>query len=191
MYLIVGLGNPDLKYLTTYHNMGFMALDRFALDNNLLFTKKEHKAITCVTKINGEKVILAKPQTYMNLSGQSVMELVNFYKIPLQNLLVIYDDLDIPSGAIRIRKSGSSGTHNGMRNIVQILGDSNFPRVRIGIGQEENSKIPLIDYVLMNVHKEKENIYKEAFGKVSNIITDFCSGLSFDKIMSKYNTGRG
>ena len=191
MYLIVGLGNPDLKYLTTYHNMGFMALDRFCLDNNLSFTKKEHKAITCVTNINGEKVILAKPQTYMNLSGQSIVELINFYKIPLQNVLVIYDDLDIPTGAIRVRKSGSSGTHNGMRNIVQLLGSSEFPRVRIGIAQEENSKIPLIDYVLMNVHKEKEGIYKETFGKVSNLITDFCSGVSFDNIMSKYNTGRG
>jgi len=187
MYLIVGLGNPDLKYLTTYHNMGFMALDRFALDNGLQINQKEHKALVCKTLIGGEKVILAKPQTYMNLSGESVAELVNFYKIPLQNVLVIYDDLDLACGVLRFRKSGSAGSHNGMKNIVKMLSSTDFPRARIGIAKEANSPIATIDYVLMNVSKDKLDIYKDSFGRVSNLISDFISGKSSEDIMCKYN----
>jgi len=187
MYLIVGLGNPDLKYLTTFHNIGFMALDRFALDNNLQINQKEHKALVCKTVIANQKVILAKPQTYMNLSGESVSSLINFYKIPLENVLVIYDDLDLPKGNIRFRKNGSAGSHNGMKNIVQLLSSTNFARARIGIAKEVSSPIPTIDYVLMNIPKDKLDIYKESFSNMSNLIYDFISGMESEKIMCKYN----
>ncbi len=187
MYLIVGLGNPDLKYLTTFHNMGFMALDRFALDNGLQINQKEHKALVCKTTIGGEKVILAKPQTYMNLSGESVSSLVNFYKVPLENVLVIYDDLDLPCGSIRFRKNGSAGSHNGMRNIVKMLPSSDFPRARIGIAKEQNSPIATIDYVLMNIPKDKIDIYKNSFEKMSNLIYDFITKHNFEDLMCKYN----
>ena len=187
MYLIVGLGNPDLKYLTTFHNIGFMAIDRFALDNNLQINQKEHKALVCKTQIAGQKVIIAKPQTYMNLSGESVASLVNFYKIPLENVLVIYDDLDLPCGTIRFRKSGSAGSHNGMKNIVKMLSNTEFARARIGIAKDQNSPIPTIDYVLMSIPKEKQEIYKDSFGKMSNLIYDFILGKSSEDIMCKYN----
>ncbi len=187
MYLIVGLGNPDLKYLTTYHNLGFMALDRFAMDNRLEINQKEHKSLVCKTTINGQKVIIAKPLTYMNLSGEAVKELVDYYKIPLENLLIIYDDLDVEKAKIRIRKNGSAGTHNGMRNIVKMLSSTEFKRVRIGSKQDANSPIPVIDYVLTNIDKSYQESYKNAFEKVSKAISDFISGVSFDIIMGKYN----
>lgn len=187
MYLIVGLGNPDLKYLTTYHNLGFMALDRFAIDNGLTINQKEHKSLVCKTTIKGEKVILCKPQTYMNLSGEAVSSIVNFYKIPLENILIIYDDLDLQVGDIRLRKSGSAGTHNGMRNIVKMTSSTQIPRLRIGSKQEEGSPIATIDYVLMNISKERVEIYKQVFAKTSDLIYDFIGNDNFDKIMSKYN----
>lgn len=187
MYLIVGLGNPDLKYLTTYHNLGFMALDRFALDNGIEISTKEKKSLIAKTVINGEKVILAKPLTYMNLSGEAVSELVNYYKVPINNVLVIYDDLDIPKASVRIRKNGSAGTHNGMRNIVKMLSSCEFPRIRIGSKMEEGCSIPIIDYVLTNIDKDGLEKYKRAFGKVSSAVYDFISGVEFDKIMNKYN----
>ncbi len=187
MYLIVGLGNPDLKYLTTYHNLGFMAVDRFCIDNNLTISQKEHKSLVCKTVIKGEKVIIAKPQTYMNLSGEAVLSLANFYKIPTENILVIYDDLDLKVGDIRLRKSGSAGTHNGMRNIVKLLSTTQIPRLRIGSKQEENSPIATIDYVLMNISKERTEIYKQVFAKTSDLIYDFIANKNFDNLMSKYN----
>ena len=187
MYLIVGLGNPDNKYLTTYHNLGFMVVDCFCLDNNLQVNQKEHKSLVCKTTIKGEKVIIAKPQTYMNLSGEAVVSLANFYKIPLENVLIIYDDLDLKVGDIRLRKNGSAGTHNGMRNIVNLTGSTQIPRLRIGSKQEEGSPIATIDYVLMNISKERVEIYKKVFEKASNLIYDFIGYNNFDNLMSKYN----
>ncbi len=187
MYLIVGLGNPDLKYLTTYHNLGFMVIDRFCLDNNLTINQKEHKSLVCKTVIKGEKVIIAKPQTYMNLSGEAVMTIANFYKIPTENILVIYDDLDLKVGDIRLRKNGSAGTHNGMRNIVKLMSTTDIPRLRIGSKQEEGSQVPTIDYVLSNISKERTETYKQVFEKSSNLIYDFIGNKNFDNLMSKYN----
>ena len=121
MYLLVGLGNPGKQYENTFHNAGFIALDGIAEELRASFTKKTCKALVAETFIGKEKVLLAKPQTFMNSSGESVRELVNFYKIPLSNVMVFYDDYDIPVGALRIRAHGSAGTHNGMRSIVKRL----------------------------------------------------------------------
>ena len=187
MYLIVGLGNPDLKYQLTYHNLGFMAVDCFAIKNNLDFDKTECKAKLCKFVIGNNKVILAKPQTYMNLSGESVSALARFYKIPHENILVIYDDLDLEAGAIRIRKSGGAGTHNGMKNIVSLLPGEDFPRIRIGSKQDTNGKLSTIDYVLSNVSEDRKPLYKETFLKINDVISDFINGKSLDNIMNEYN----
>ena len=187
MKLIVGLGNPDKEYLNTFHNLGFMSVDKLANALNIEFNKQKCKAMIAETKINGEKVILAKPLTYMNLSGESIRELLSFYKIELENLIVIYDDYDLEKGAIRIRKEGSAGTHNGMRNIVKELFSTNFKRVRIGFKQDGEVKIPLINYVLSGIKKEEKDLFEKATERASKVAHEFILGVDFDKIMQKYN----
>ncbi|MBQ7339452.1 MAG: aminoacyl-tRNA hydrolase [Clostridia bacterium] len=187
MKLIVGLGNPDKEYLNTFHNLGFMSVDKLANALNIEFNKQKCKAMIAETKINGEKVILAKPLTYMNLSGESIRELLSFYKIELENLIVIYDDYDLEKGAIRIRKEGSAGTHNGMRNIVKELSSTNFKRVRIGFKQDGEVKIPLINYVLSGIKKEEKDLFEKATERASKVAHEFILGVDFDKIMQKYN----
>lgn len=136
MKLIVGLGNPGLTYLKNRHNVGFQCLDYVANKNNISFDKKSMKAEWVKTKLSDQEVILAKPQTFMNLSGQSVVEIARFYKVdPKQELLVVYDDLDLPFGRIRIRATGSSGGQNGLKNIIELCGTPDIHRVRVGIGR--------------------------------------------------------
>ena len=127
MYIIVGLGNPGSKYENTRHNMGFKAIDAMASEFGIDVNRAKFKGLIGEGRIGSEKVILLKPQTYMNLSGQSVREIMNFYKIPEENLIVIYDDFDLPIGSIRVRKSGGPGTHNGMKSVIQELGSRKFP----------------------------------------------------------------
>lgn len=187
MKLVVGLGNPDKEYLNTFHNLGFMAVDRASQMLGLSFDKTKCKAMLAETKINGEKVILAKPLTYMNLSGESIRELLSFYKIEYKDLLVIYDDFDLPKGAIRLREKGSAGTHNGMRNIVKELGCVDFARIRIGFKPEEDSKIPLLNLVLSGIKSEDKPIFDQAISTVSKAICDFVKGEPFQVIMQRYN----
>lgn len=187
MKLIVGLGNPDKEYLNTFHNLGFMSVDKAAEKLNVEFSKQKCRALIAETKIGMEKVILAKPLTYMNLSGESVRELVSFYKIDLSDLLVIYDDYDLKKGVIRIRKEGSAGTHNGMRNIVKELSSEKFKRVRIGFMQDGEVKIPLINYVLSGIKKEEVELFERATDIAGDIAKSFAQGEDFDKIMQKYN----
>ena len=187
MKLIVGLGNPDREYLNTFHNLGFMSVDKLANALNIEFNKQKCKALIAETKINGEKVIIAKPLTYMNLSGESIRELLSFYKIELENLLVIYDDYDLEKGVIRIRKEGSAGTHNGMRNIVKEIASTSFKRVRIGFKQDGEVKIPLINYVLSGIKKEEQDLFEKATERASKVAHEFILGVDFDKIMQKYN----
>lgn len=189
MYVIVGLGNPEPKYLMTFHNMGFMAVDSFALKHSVNFTKdRKLKAEVGQTIINGNKVILVKPLTYMNLSGESVRAVVDYYKLPLENLMVVYDDLDLGIGCLRIRKGGQSGTHNGMRNITALLSSTAFPRMRIGTQKPPKlSAVPIIDYVLMNIPVDLQPVYKEVFKKTTLALEDFASGQDVEKIMCKYN----
>lgn len=188
MKLIVGLGNPDDKYKNTFHNLGFMAVDGAAELLGAQFTKEKCRAKIAELSVGGQKVILAKPQTYMNLSGESVRELVSFFKIPMEDLLVIYDDFDLTKGALRIRESGSAGTHNGMRNIIAELGKSNFARVRIGFKPTENTPIPLINLVLSSIKEEDKALFEKAVLSASKAVVDFAKGVSLQNIMQKYNS---
>lgn len=147
MIVIAGLGNPGLQYAATRHNVGFMAVDRLARDKGVAFNKSEHHGKTGFYFDGGEKVLLVKPQTYMNESGRCVREIVDYYKVDLSDLIVIYDDVDLAPGGLRIRKKGGPGTHNGMRSIVDELGSGDFPRIRIGIGSQP-AGWDLADYVL-------------------------------------------
>lgn len=173
--LVVGLGNPDKKYFDTYHNIGFCFIDKLSSKFDIKVKKKECKSLTgegfiereeqqidpktgkIETKITREKLILAKPQTYMNLSGEAVLELVKKYKFSLDEISIVLDDIDLEAGTYRYRENGSGGTHNGLRNIVQLLKSQDFKRIRIGIGKDE--RMDLADYVLSKVSKEnKEKI---------------------------------
>ena len=154
MIAIVGLGNPGREYRDTRHNIGFNTIDLLAHRNNIKINKIKFKSLYGEGFINGEKVLFVKPQTYMNNSGVAVMELFNFYKIPIENLIVIVDDVDIEFASIRIRKKGSAGTHNGLKSIIYHLQEDNFPRVKIGIG-EKREKQDLADFVLSKFSKEE------------------------------------
>lgn len=188
MYIIVGLGNPGKKYENTRHNMGFIAVDLIAEEYGIKIEKLKFKALYGEGKIGNEKVILVKPQTFMNLSGESVREIMNFYKLPIENLIVIYDDIDIPTGTIRLRARGSSGTHNGMRNIIYLLNDDGFPRVRVGTGKMEGGKIEdLINYVTSGVSKEEVKPLEEALTKAAKSAADIVIN-GVNHAMNVYNT---
>ncbi|MBE7068189.1 MAG: aminoacyl-tRNA hydrolase [Clostridiales bacterium] len=186
MYLIVGLGNPEKQYEKTFHNIGFIAIGDVAEKLGAKFNKKECEASVAVAQVNGEKVILARPVTYMNNSGRAVKQLMAKYKIAEENLLVIYDDYDLPKGKVRIRSGGSAGTHNGMRSIIGETGLKNFPRIRVGIRDEEVT-IPIINYVLSQIRKEDYELFSEACNKVGDAVVDFTKGLDIEKVMCKYN----
>ncbi len=186
MKLIVGLGNPEEKYRKTFHNLGFIAVEDVALNLNVKFTKNKCKALIAEANVNGEKVIIAKPQTYMNLSGESVRELLSFYKLSAKDMIVIYDDYDLPKGSVRIRKDGSAGTHNGMKNIVACIGVTYFPRIRIGI-KDKDCKIPLINYVLAGIKEEDYPLFSTATKSAGDAATRFAYGDTLDSIMQKYN----
>ncbi len=186
MYLIVGLGNPDKQYEKTFHNMGYIAVGDAAEALGTKFKKKECEAMIAEAYVGGEKVILARPLTYMNNSGRAVKQLMAKYKIPEENLLVIYDDYDLPKGKVRIRASGSAGTHNGMRSIIGETGLKEFPRIRIGIRDEEVN-IPIINYVLAEVKKDDYTLFAEACQKAGEAAATFARGETIDKVMCKYN----
>ena len=185
MYLVVGLGNPEKKYFNTFHNMGFMVVDRLVEKLGVEFNKGECRAVTAHARVNGEKVIVAKPVTYMNLSGEAVQELCHRYKIEKGHLIVVYDDVDIPIGNLRIRTSGSAGTHNGMKNIVQMLSTDDFPRIRVGIGKE--TPMPLMDFVLSQVTDDDHNSLDPVLDAAASALYDFVNGVDIDKVMQKYN----
>lgn len=156
MYIIAGLGNPEIQYGETRHNVGFKALDVLAAQLNINISKKKFRAFIGEGSINGEKIVLVKPQTYMNLSGESIYEAVKWHKIPLSNLIIIYDDVDLPVGKLRIKAEGGPGTHNGMRSVVDCLETEEFPRIRIGIGVPSHEGYDLADYVLGRFSKEEK-----------------------------------
>ncbi len=186
MYLIVGLGNPEKKYEKTFHNMGYIAVGDAAETLGVKFKKKECEASVAEAFVGGEKIILARPLTYMNNSGRAVKQLMSKYKIPAENLIVIYDDYDLPKGKVRIRASGSAGTHNGMRSIIGETGLTNFARIRIGIRDEEVN-IPIINYVLSEVRKEDYELFGDACKKAGEAAAEFARGLDIEKVMGKFN----
>lgn len=166
MFLIVGLGNPGIEYNKTFHNIGFMTVDFMLEDLEILAKKNECQSITYHTNINGEKVIFAKPQTFMNLSGNAVLALKNKYKLDDKDILVVADDIDLEVGKTRYRENGSGGTHNGLRNIVQNIG-TDFKRVRIGIGR---GKGDLADFVLSKIPTDTMQILEESINQASEKI---------------------
>ncbi|MFZ5354778.1 MAG: aminoacyl-tRNA hydrolase [Bacillota bacterium] len=185
MYIIVGLGNPGEKYKYTKHNVGFMTIDYLASQHGISVSKIKHKAVIGEGTVGGEKVVLAKPQTFMNLSGESVMELLHWYKVDVSRLIVIYDDIDLPIGKLRIRPNGSSGTHNGMRSIIYLLNSQDFPRVRIGIGGKPDY-MDLADYVISNFHKDDIPIMAETVEKAAKAVEEIASR-GINSAMNKYN----
>lgn len=170
MILIVGLGNYGMEYAGTKHNAGFMALDRFCDEMGFELDKNGFKSVYGKGNVLGESIVLAKPQTYMNLSGEAVVELKNFFKP--DKILIVYDDVDLPYGTIRYRKSGSAGTHNGMRNIVSLTGTTDIPRLRIGIKREEPI-YNLIDYVVSKIDKEYKDEFDNSLDLASKKIVEF------------------
>jgi len=174
-YIVVGLGNPEKKYEHTRHNVGFDVLQVLSQKLDIPLNKLRCKALTGEGRIGGERVVLAAPQTYMNLSGQSVVELLRWYKADAKHLIVVYDDVDLPQGRLRVRAGGSAGTHNGMRNIVYLTGRDDFPRVRIGIGKPEPGR-DLAAYVLGKYPPEARQAMFDAFLRavdaVQAIVTD-------------------
>ena len=186
MYLIVGLGNPGSKYAHTRHNVGFDVLDALSKKLGVSITRERDNALTGECFVAGQKVILALPQTYMNLSGEAVLPLANYYKIPPENLMVVYDDIDLPQGHIRIRKNGSAGTHNGMRSIVGLLGYENFPRLRVGVGQKREG-YELADWVLGHYIGEEQDAADKAFALAADAIVDYIQN-GIESAMRTYNT---
>lgn len=187
MKIIVGLGNPDDKYKNTFHNLGFMAVEKTAEKLNANFSANKFRALVAETKIGTEKVVLVKPLTYMNLSGESVLEVMSFYKADLSDLLVIYDDFDLSAGTIRIREKGSAGTHNGMRNIISLLGSGDFARIRVGFKTAEAENIPLINYVLSGIKQQYKDVFDKAVTCAGDAGAMFAQGKPIQEIMQKYN----
>lgn len=186
MFIIVGLGNPEQKYLKTFHNMGWLAVGDAAEMLGVKFKKKECEALTAEANINGEKVILAKPVTYMNNSGRAVKQLLAKYKATPEELVIIYDDYDIPKGKIRIRPDGSAGTHNGMRSVIAEIGTQKFKRIRVGIHDAEVS-VPIIDYVLSNVKAEDYDLFITACNKAGEAAIAMAKGVPVEQVMTEYN----
>jgi len=185
MYLIVGLGNPEKEYGNTRHNMGFNVINKIAEDYSVNVTQSKFKALYATEQIKGKKVILLKPQTYMNLSGESIKAFKNFYKIEDENIIVIYDDIDLEPGTIRIRKKGGAGTHNGMKSVVQNLQTQDFIRVRVGIGQPEH-KGDLINYVTNQIPKDEKEILQKGVDKAAEAVLSIIEN-GIDIAMNTFN----
>ena len=185
MYLVVGLGNPEAEYENTRHNMGFNVINKIAKDCDIKISQSKFKGIYTVENINGEKVIFLKPQTYMNSSGESVIEFKNFYKIPNENIIVIYDDIDLEAGTIRIRKKGSPGTHNGMKSVTHFLQTENFIRVRVGIGKPQY-KDDLINYVIGPISAEEKETLQKGVEKAAEAVLSILKD-GIDIAMNKFN----
>ena len=186
MFIIVGLGNPDEKYLKTFHNMGYIAVGDVADKLGVKFKKRECDSYVAEAHLDGEKIILARPLTYMNDSGRAVKQLLKKYKAGPENLVVMYDDYDLKKGTVRIRPSGSAGTHNGMRSVIGDIGFSDFARIRIGI-RDESVNIPLINYVLSEVKKEDYELFVSACTRAADAAIAIIKGTPIDVVMTAYN----
>ncbi len=184
MKMIVGLGNPGKSYEQTRHNSGFMVMDEILHKVSAPSMVRKFKAKVASVTIGNEQVLLMKPETYMNLSGEAVAEAARFYKIEPKDILVIFDDLDLPVGKVRLREKGSAGGQNGMKSIILHLHTQEFPRIRIGI--DKNPMIPTVDYVLGKVEKEKRPLHKKALEHAANAAIDFVSKPFID-VMNLYN----
>ena len=185
-YLIVGLGNPGEKYARTRHNAGFLAIDYISQKYSLDVKQVKFKSLVGEVKIGEHRALLMKPQTFMNLSGEAVGEACKFYKIPPENVIVIFDDISLPCGSLRIRRKGSAGGHNGIKSIIQHLGSDNFPRIKLGVGDKPHADFDLADYVLSNFSKDEIPLMKQAMEKACNAL-DYLTDGKIDEAMSKFS----
>ncbi|MDQ2086521.1 aminoacyl-tRNA hydrolase [Herbivorax sp. ANBcel31] len=185
LFVIIGLGNPGRKYNDTKHNIGFYVVEFLAMRHNIKMSKIKFKALYGEGVIGGKKVLLVKPQTYMNRSGESVRDLINWYKVPVENIIIIYDDIDLPVGKLRLRPKGSAGTHNGMRSVIYQIMSDEFPRVRVGIDKPPEGW-KLANYVLSKFSGDEIEKIKEAIVNASDAV-EAIMGSGIDQAMNKFN----
>ena len=185
-WLVVGLCNPGARYESTRHNMGFLALDRLAEREKLRFNKLRFKAWTAEWKLGKDKVLVMKPHTYMNLSGESVGAAARFYKIPADHILVVSDDIALPVGKLRLRAAGSAGGHNGLKNIIRHLGSDRFPRIKVGVGMPQNAEYDIADWVTGMPMGEEQKILLDALDRAAQAIPAVIT-LGMDKAMNRFN----
>lgn len=187
MHLIVGLGNPGPKYALTRHNIGFMAIDLFAMGAGSPPWREEHKAHTCRFQMDDQQILLAKPMTFMNLSGQSVQALLQFYKIPLENLVVVHDEIDIPYTSMRFQKNRGHGGHNGIRSIHELIGTSDYTRLKLGVSRPPHPEMKVPDYVLQKFSETEQQQLPDFLNKAGDALESFIfDGLS--KASTKFNS---
>lgn len=185
MYVIAGLGNPGLSYRKTRHNAGFQALEALADKEKIRLNKKGFSGVYGEGKIAGERVVLVKPTTYMNLSGNCIQQVLHFYKVPVEKLIVFYDDIELPVGGLRIRGNGSAGTHNGMRSIIACVNSEAFPRIRVGVGRQA-ADVMLADYVLKKPSKEEQKVLEESFESAAEAAVLIVEG-RLEEAQARYN----
>lgn len=185
-YIIVGLGNPGAKYENTRHNAGFLTIDRLAHRLNVKVNKLKFKSLCADTMLFGKRCLLMKPSTFMNNSGEAVVEAMRFYKIPIENVLVIYDDISLNPSEIRIRRKGSDGGHNGIKSIIFLTGKDTFPRIKVGVGSKPHPQYDLADWVLSSFKADERKPMEEAFDNACDSIELIVNG-QIDKAMNKFN----
>ncbi|MFG6121012.1 MULTISPECIES: aminoacyl-tRNA hydrolase [Thalassobacillus] len=185
MKCIVGLGNPGKKYEKTRHNIGFMVIDQLASDNHWELKQEKFKSLYTIEHVNGEKVLLLKPQTYMNLSGEAIRAFADYYDFEIDDFLVIYDDLDLPPGKVRLRQKGGHGGHNGIRNIIDHFHDKSFKRLRVGIGRP-SVPMSVVDYVLGSFDKDQQEPVQDSIHKAAKACEAWIER-PFQEVMNEYN----
>ncbi len=185
-FMVVGLGNPGRDYEFTRHNAGFLTLDHIAVEENTEIKKLKYKALIGDTVISGHRCLLVKPQTFMNNSGEAVREISQFYKIPPEKIIVIFDDISLPCGKLRIRRKGTDGGHNGIKSIIYHLNSDNFPRIKVGVGAKPHPDYNLADWVLSTFKKDEMEELKKAIAKATEVLPYMLDG-EIDKAMNKAN----
>lgn len=185
-FMVVGLGNPGKDYEFTRHNAGFLTVDHIAVEADAEIKKLKHKALIGDTVISGHRCLLVKPQTFMNNSGESVRDIAQFYKIPPERIIVIFDDISLPCGKLRIRRKGTDGGHNGIKSIIYHLNSDNFPRIKIGVGAKPHPDYNLADWVLSTFKKDETEELKKAIAKATEVLPYMLDG-EIDKAMNKAN----
>lgn len=186
-YIVVGLGNPDTKYLNTRHNAGFMAIDMISKEYNVQVNRIKFKSLCGNAIIGGKNCLLMKPTTYMNNSGQAVQEAMNFYKVPIENVIVIYDDISLEPSKLRIRRKGSDGGHNGIKSIIYLTGADTFPRIKLGVGKKPHPDYNLADWVLSNFNPNELELMKTSCSNAVKCVELIVQN-KIDEAMNKYNS---
>lgn len=186
-YIVAGLGNIGIQYENTRHNAGFMALDKIAVKYNVKIDRMKFKSNCAEAIISGKKCLLLKPSTYMNNSGEAVVQAMNFYKIPIENVIVIYDDISLPPSKLRIRRKGTHGGHNGIKSIIELTGEETFPRIKIGVGQKPHKDYNLADWVLSKFTEEDMKQLDTALNKAVEAV-EYIVGGETEKAMNKLNS---